>query len=147
MIRAADLADLAALLEVERACFGADAWSDHVWQSELAGSHVIDVMANGESLTGFAIVMLAGDDAELLRIAVAPASRRSGIAQRLMAHALERALAQGVTSMFLEVESTNVAALGLYETSGFAPIHQRANYYGPGRDAVMMTRALAKVQA
>lgn len=147
MIRQARTTDIAALIEVELACFGADAWSDRVWQSELAGQHLIDLVADDDGVIGFAIVMLAGDDAELLRIAVVPEFRRAGIAQQLIAHGFERALAQGATTMFLEVEHTNAAARALYESSGFAPIHQRGSYYGPGRDAVVMTRALAEVRA
>lgn len=147
MIRAALASDAEDLLALEQDCFGADAWSDRVWEQELAGPHLIDVVVDGQRVVGFAVVMLAGTDAELLRIAVLPAKRRTGVAARLLTHVRERAESDGAAGMFLEVESTNEAALGLYAAAGFTKLHQRTNYYGPDRDAVVMSLQLAQVSA
>jgi ribosomal protein S18 acetylase RimI-like enzyme len=65
---------------------------------------------------------LTGQRKETYRIAamgVVPASRRRGIARRLMQHALDEARAGGATRLLLEVFEHNAAARGLYESMGF----------------------------
>lgn len=145
MIRHAELADLTALLTLERECFNEEAWSEKIWSAELAGSHFVDVIEVDARIIACAVVMLAGDDAELLRIAVSPEFRGTGLATRLLKHALERAGEAGAQAVFLEVESDNIAAKALYDSLGFVFLSQRADYYGTGRNAEILSRQLGKV--
>ena len=85
---------------------------------------------------GFVLLRQAGGEAEVLTLAVTPASRRQGIARSLLAAAVARVAGP----VFLEVAADNVAALGLYQDGGFVPCGRRRDYYGPGRDAVVLRR-------
>jgi ribosomal protein S18 acetylase RimI-like enzyme len=46
------------------------------------------------------------------------------------------------TTMHLEVATENDSAHQLYLALGYADIGVRANYYGTGRDALMMSKQL-----
>ena len=54
----------------------------------------------------------------------------------------------GAEQIFLEVRASNVAAIALYESEGFAPVARRVDYYpaprptAPREDALVMRRAL-----
>jgi ribosomal protein S18 acetylase RimI-like enzyme len=48
-------------------------------------------------------------------------------------------VARGVKRVYLEVERTNLAAVGLYERSGFRPLETLPSFYGPARDGIRMT--------
>ncbi|MDQ3629661.1 MAG: ribosomal protein S18-alanine N-acetyltransferase [Actinomycetota bacterium] len=139
--RPAGADDLAALVAVERECFGASAWSEDVLASELADvpdiRSVLVAPATGE-VRAYAVLMTLGEVADLSRIAVSPASRGQGLGRSLLAAARERATSWGCERMLLEVQSDNAAALALYAGAGFERIDVRRGYYGPGRDAVVM---------
>lgn len=147
MIRTATIDDLDALVQIEGECFGSDAWTRNSWEQEFSGNRQIHLAQSDDQPIGFVIVTRSGDDAELLRIGVVPAHRRGGAARELMAHALSQAARTGATSLFLEVETTNTGALALYEEAGFTRLSQRANYYGNGRHAQILTRPLREVSA
>ncbi len=83
---------------------------------------------------GFVVVRQAGGEAELLTIAVLPEARRQGIARSLLAVVLVRVPGP----VFLEVAADNTAALALYATASFEPCGRRKDYYGPGRDALVL---------
>jgi ribosomal-protein-alanine N-acetyltransferase len=79
--------------------------------------------------SGFVMSRIAADEAEILSIVVARGSRRGGLAQALLAGHLARLAARGVARLFLEVEETNAAAVGLYRQFGFAEVGRREGYY------------------
>jgi ribosomal protein S18 acetylase RimI-like enzyme len=60
---------------------------------------------------------------------------------------LQWAIREGAARMVLEVEHDNEPAIALYRGYGFRPIAARADYYGPGADAVIMERPLEGVDA
>ena len=77
--------------------------------------NAVIALRHERELVGFAIVTVVAGDAELLNIAVAPASRGMGYAKQLMAAVEEKASAQQAERIFLEVRASNTAAIGLYE--------------------------------
>ena len=84
---------------------------------------------------------------DLHRIVVAPSRRRLGLARAMLVAGLQWAIREGAARMVLEVEHDNEAAIALYRGHGFRPIAARADYYGPGADAVVMERPLEGVDA
>jgi ribosomal-protein-alanine N-acetyltransferase len=68
--------------------------------------------------------------------------RGKGFASALMAALLEELSESGIAKVFLEVEFDNAPAIALYERAGFERYGQRRDYYGRGRDAVLMSKAL-----
>ena len=87
-------------------------------------------------------VLPAAGEAELLRLAVAPAERRQGLARQLLEDS-EAFLAQaGVGSLFLEVRDSNLPARALYEAMGWRFQRLRKAYYPDGEDALAYGKPL-----
>ena len=92
---------------------------------------------------GFVVLRRMGDEGELLRIAVDKAVRRCGVADMLMCAALRNAGEFCQNSIYLEVRSSNEAAISLYKKHGFTYVRQRKRYYdNPVEDAVVMMSLL-----
>lgn len=68
--------------------------------------------------------------------------RGRGFAKALMAYLLDELKMSGIVKVFLEVEHDNAPAIALYEKAGFVRYGQRRDYYGQGRDAVLMSKEL-----
>ena len=68
--------------------------------------------------------------------------RGMGLGTGLMSYLMEELARRGIRKTFLEVESNNVPAIALYEKLGFERYGQRQGYYGPGKDAILMTKEL-----
>ena len=98
------------------------------------------------SNAGFAILQVITPEAEILSIVIDPALRGRGHGRTLLGKALLAAATRGVERVFLEVESSNNAAVLLYESEGFARTGIRKNYYtstdGTRSDALLMSRRI-----
>lgn len=130
---------LPALVTLDADLFGAEAWSATTWQG-LIGTpgRRLTVHEDAGVLVAYALVGLVGDFAELLRIGVAPAARRRGLAAGLLAAAVEVARADGADRMLLEVSEANIGARTLYERVGFVPLDRRPAYYRDGTAALVL---------
>lgn len=91
---------------------------------------------------GYACFRPGAGEAELLRVAVAPAARRRGIARQLVAAGIERLRAAGVVRCHLEVRPDNSSALALYRALDFEICGRRRTYYRDGSDALVLRRDL-----
>ncbi|MBX9574458.1 MAG: GNAT family N-acetyltransferase [Caulobacteraceae bacterium] len=78
---------------------------------------------------GFALLQVAGDEAEVLTLAIRRDARRRGLARRLALAAVRRAADRGARRIFLEVAEDNAAARALYAGLGFEPAGRRPRYY------------------
>ena len=137
-LRLADERDLADLAAIERDGFS-EAWDEAAlrpWLESERGLALAAEDADG-SLAGYALFLLAPDEAELLRIAVRRELRRDGIAGRLLAGGLERLRRGGRPVVTLEVRADNRAARALYARFRFVEIGTRRAYYADGGDAVV----------
>jgi len=90
----------------------------------------------------FTLARVTLDEAELLALVTDPAHRRCGHARDLMSRIERAAMRAGAGRMFLEVAQDNAAATALYAHLGYAHQGTRRDYYGPGRAALLMSRAL-----
>lgn len=137
-----DLDDIAA---IERAVFN-DPWSRRSFADLVDRPQVLFlVVDDGHAAVGYAIVLIAGEEAELANLAVAPLLHRQRLGSRLLREALDTATARGAQEIFLEVRESNQAALRLYEAAGFAPIGRRVRYYArPIEDAIVMKKELRR---
>jgi ribosomal-protein-alanine N-acetyltransferase len=94
--------------------------------------------ANG-AVAGYVVGRYAADEAEILDLAVREDLRRRGVAKALVGAVAERAGRLGLSRVYLEVRESNVAALGLYQSSGFKPVGRRRTYYhDPTEDALLL---------
>ena len=85
--------------------------------------------AEESGIRGYAILMPAADEAELLNIGVAQAEQRKGLGRAMLAEMLSVARARQLRRVFLEVRPSNVAAIALYRSAGFSEIGIRRGYY------------------
>ncbi|MDD2929227.1 MAG: ribosomal protein S18-alanine N-acetyltransferase [Sideroxydans sp.] len=98
-----------------------------------------------EGILGYAVLMLAVDEAELLDIAISSRHQRQGLGSKLLSEMLALARRHGMRRMVLEVRASNVSAIALYRSVGFGDIGLRRDYYPAtnGReDAILMGKAL-----
>jgi ribosomal-protein-alanine acetyltransferase len=100
-----------------------------LWRPNLT-SWVLDKKA-------FAIWQAAGDECELLSIAVEPAEQGKGFARMLMAHCHKELAEQGFRSFFLEVREGNAPAISLYKKLGYEKVSERKKYYDNGENALI----------
>ncbi|APE28268.1 GNAT family N-acetyltransferase [Aurantiacibacter gangjinensis] len=110
----------------------------------LADRHGVDNV-DIDTVTGFALTRQAADEEEILLIAVRPASRGTGIAQRLLEEVIARAKMRDVRHLFLEMRDGNPAE-HLYRRFGFQKIGHRKGYYrgavGGPLDAITFARSI-----
>ena len=145
-VREASLDDIAPLVAVQAASPGAAAWGEGDYKSFLLADGAVCLLAEdgSDDVVGFLLARAVADEMEILNLAVVPAQRRRGLARRLVAEALGRGHAQGVTQCWLEVRASNRTALGFYRALGFQEHTRRPNYYrNPVEDAVLCVRRLA----
>lgn len=134
------------VLGIEQASFGADAWSADAFWSELSAvphsKHYIVALID-DVVVGYAGLQFISPESEILTVAVDPAQRRHGIA-RMLVNALEDTARQRTCrTVHLEVEDSNDAARKMYTQIGYAEVGLRRGYYGPARDAVLMSKELS----
>jgi len=79
----------------------------------------------------------AAGEADLLRIAVDPAHRGSGLGRTLLEVCQAQLAVAGIHQLFLEVRATNAAAIALYRACGWERCGQRGAYYADGEDALL----------
>ncbi len=142
-VRPATVADVDALAASEADNLGADAWSHALVEEGVAGRlptvHYL-VAEDEHRLVGHAVASLAGDVAELQRIAVAEDHRRGGVATALLEEVLALAAGGGADRVLLEVREDNAAALAFYAARGFVEVDRRRRYYRDGATAVVLHR-------
>lgn len=68
--------------------------------------------------------------AEVKRMYVMPAHRRTGVARRVLSTLERRAAGLGVRSLILETGTRNPAAIALYESNGFERTEPYGEYVG-----------------
>jgi [ribosomal protein S18]-alanine N-acetyltransferase len=146
-VRTATAADVDAIADSEADNLGADAWSHALVEEGVAGRlptvHYL-VAEEGRRLVGHAVASLAGDIAELQRIAVAADHRRGGVASALLDEVLALAAAGGADRVLLEVREDNAEALAFYAARGFVEVDRRRRYYRDGATAVVLRLPLGR---
>jgi ribosomal-protein-alanine N-acetyltransferase len=137
-------ADLDAVLRVEREVH-AHPWTRGNFSDALRSKYQCTVFESDGNMLGYAVLMLAVDESELLDIAIDAARQRQGWGQRLLDEMMVLARHFGMHRMVLEVRASNKAAIALYRKAGFRDIGLRRDYYQAenGReDAILMGREL-----
>jgi ribosomal-protein-alanine N-acetyltransferase len=139
------LADLAAVLAVERAAYFSP-WAESHFQDSLRQHHECWVLVAGEAFLGHGILSAVAHEGELLNLCIAPQAQGQGLGAHLLSHLLDRARARECDEVFLEVRDSNGPARRLYRRAGFQEIGRRRGYYpGPegAEDARVLRRELA----
>jgi ribosomal-protein-alanine N-acetyltransferase len=133
--------DASALAAIHGIAF-ARGWSEGEFERMLAERNTLaHAVRRGRLVIGFIVSRIGGDEAEILSVALAPAERGRGLARNLLMTHLGYLAAEGVRTVFLEVEEANAPARALYRRAGFADVGRREGYYAAnGAAAVVMRR-------
>jgi ribosomal-protein-alanine N-acetyltransferase len=117
-------------------------WREDEFEDLLEGEGIYGFLAEDDEPLGVILCRIAADEVEVLTVGVAPAARRRGVAQALLAAALGVARQRQVAEAFLEVAVDNDDAIALYEGLGFRRAGKRLHYYDRGEagrmDALVM---------
>ena len=148
LIRNMEIADLAAVLLMEKAFF-ADAWTENIFRQELDLPQARNLIAryDDREIAGYLNCWLVADEVQLHKIAVRQDRQRQGIASALLAAMLEGARQAGALHATLEVRISNEPAVRLYERFGFTVRSRRPLYYDDTHeDALIMGAELGKAE-
>lgn len=132
---------LAEVVSIEVRCF-ASPWTDKMFENDLKlESARYFVALGGGEVIGYAGMWCVLDEAQITNVAVEPEYRRFGVGSALIGKLLEVCGKEDITTVFLEVRSSNTAAQELYGKFGFEVQGVRRGYYGDnGEDAIVMVR-------
>ena len=134
--------DLDAVLGLEDALFGNEAWSRQMMEAELQEqqrSRYYLVADSDGVIDGYAGLLVIADQADVLTLAVAAGRWGQGTGSALLQALIAETARRGCSELFLEVRVDNDRAQRLYRRYGFSQIGIRKGYYQPsGADALVM---------
>ncbi len=143
-IRCATLDDVDAIFAIEIVSFSCP-WPRDAFETEIdkqAWSRVVVAQQDGV-VVGFMVYWLVVDEMQLSNIAVLPMMRRRGVARALLDYLIWDGVEAGKRVLFLEVRTSNEAAINLYRNYGFIDLDMRKGYYADnGEDALVMVLKL-----
>jgi ribosomal-protein-alanine acetyltransferase len=137
--------DLAEVETILRLCPEAAAWTP-IGLAEALRNHpsYFLVAWRRQRIEGFVTGRQAMDEGEILNLAVHPDSRRKGTGLALVGALLDAFSGKRVTQVFLEVRSSNSAAISFYHYLGFRQIAARPAYYrNPDEPALVLSCPLS----
>ncbi len=152
LIRKAQRADLAAIVELETRCFEQDRFSKRTLAHLVSNANGLCLVCESSTqkhLLAYSSVLYRKDStiARLYAIAVHPDYQGQGIAKTILATAEQQALQHGCCSMRLEVRQDNKNAIGLYLKLGYLPFGCYPSYYSDQMSALRMEKNLKEQEA
>ncbi len=120
--------DFSEIYAIEKAAYPIP-WSEKTMRSMFMGNEYKIKMTNYDKIIGYVFVMIVLDEATILNITVAPEHQGKGLGKCLLRYVKTELEQKKITSVFLEVRESNIAALSLYEAEGFHEIDVRKGYY------------------
>ena len=138
-IRRATRRDLRRILDIEASSFGRDAWDRPIFESALAESPDLFVVARlAGRIAGYSITYVERGAGELVSIAVHPLYRRNRVGEALMRFTKAELTRRGVTAWRLMVRIDNEKAIAFYRRFGFVRTRTVRAYYERGVDGWRM---------
>lgn len=143
------LDDIDQILDIERSLFSTP-WSRLSFINELLHKDAAAIVVRGldplsgntlPPILGYAVFRRIADELQILKLGVAKANHRQGIARFLLKTCVDSPVLEGTEVAFLEVRENNKAAISLYQQAGFRLIGKRRRYYpDTNEDALMMMK-------
>ena len=133
---------VAQVAELERICFGTEAWSEKSVASELNNPLSFWLVAvDGERVAGYVGSQTVLDESDMMNVAVHPDYRKQGIATALIVGLVEELRKRGSRCLTLEVRASNENAISVYQKLQFQEVGRRKNYYrNPKEDALILRK-------
>jgi ribosomal-protein-alanine N-acetyltransferase len=79
------------------------------------------------------------DEWEIERVVVNKGARNQGVARLMLVRLIEMAKQVNISKIILEVNEMNYPAYRLYSSMGFVEDGKRKDYYGKGKNAILMS--------
>lgn len=142
VIRQGTLSDVQEIMALEQGSI------EHPWESKAIETLITDsnktclIAELDGTIAAYVGAESVLDESNIGNIVTHKDYRGRGIATQLFDALLKELKEQGIVKVFLEVEHDNAPAIALYEKSGFTKYGHRRDYYGPGKDAVLMSKDL-----
>lgn len=135
--------DLDEVMAIERSAYRYP-WSSGFFLQELRVACARSILAEVDGkICGYVLFWLLPGSIDVHNLAIAPDTRRLGIARLLMRQVVASAAAQSATRVTLEVRQSNEPAKRLYLSLGFTQTGLRKGYYSDdGEDAFTMALEL-----
>jgi ribosomal-protein-alanine N-acetyltransferase len=143
-LRLGDLVYVAAL----EAQIHAAPWTIGNFRDALAAGYSARIAERDFRIVAYGVLMPAPGEAQILNLSVVHDARRQGLGRTLLRLFVDDARNLDAEQIFLEVRTSNIPAIRLYESEGFLPVARRVGYYpgpsadAPREDAIVMRRAL-----
>lgn len=138
------VSDLDAIMGIEPQIYS-HPWTRGNFVDSLKSAHNAWVLLQDNHIIGYALMMMVLDEAHLLNLSISKFYQKRGLGRMLLEHMIKIAQTLKATNMFLEVRTSNISAIALYENIGFNEMAVRRGYYPThnGReDAILMGLAI-----
>ena len=142
-IRFAAAEDIQAVMALEQGAI-AHPWPEEDLRRLISDDDKFALVIEGEDgIEGYIGVSVVVGEASVGNLVVRQDRRGRGLGTKLVEALIAELLRRGAEVIFLEVEDTNAPAIAVYTRCGFTEYNRRRDYYGAGRDARLMKRAVA----
>lgn len=122
-------------------------WSNLKWEEAVQGKLgpcFLCLAFKESSLRGYSLFGVGDPDtAHLYKILVSPDEQGKGLSSELLIRGESILKSSGANSVYLEVELTNLRALGFYQKHGYQVLVVKKGFYGAGRDAFALEHLLS----
>ncbi len=137
--------DLEAVMAVEEAGYS-HPWTLGIFRDCLQVGYCCWVYQLDEHIIGHGVMSVAAGECHILNVCVHPRWQGQGLGRRILQRLLNIGRQHHADTAFLEVRTSNRAAIDLYLSSGFNEVGLRKGYY-PGahgrEDALVFARDLS----
>jgi ribosomal-protein-alanine N-acetyltransferase len=133
-------ADLPRVMRIEKDIYPFP-WTQGNFADSIQAGYRCWLYMEGESMAGYAVVMLGAGEAHLLNLSVSKDCQGRGVGRSLLGDLIQAARNEGAQTMLLEVRPSNLAGRALYGQAGFAQLGVRRAYYpaeGGREDALIL---------
>ncbi len=141
--------DVEPVMAIERSAYE-HPWTLGIIEDCLRVGYSCWVLTVDDQVAGYGILATAAGEAHLMNLCIDPDRQGQGLGRRLLKRMVDVARLYQARTLFLEVRPSNVAAITLYQSHGFAIIGRRPDYYpavsGKREDAVVMSSRLTATE-
>ncbi len=127
-LRDMTIADLDVVVSIEQQVHS-HPWTRGMFIDALTHGNICKLYSVEKDIVGYAVLMTALDEVQLLDISIKRTFQRQGLGGKLLAALLAFARDNEFARIILEVRRSNIAAYALYHKAGFSDIGVRRGYY------------------
>ena len=131
--------NLKKVFELDNKIFDYDKYNFETFKEMLQDNKYLGLCVEDNNIIiGYILTYNIFNEGCIIKIAIDDSFKRKGIATILFNEAKKELIDKGVTSIYLEVSSTNISAIEFYKKLGFLTESVRKSYYNNGDDALIM---------